>query len=149
MFAFVMFKLLLLWVTGRFYVLEQPRSSVVNYMPEMVAVLALTGAIMVNTDHGAFDDGSVKPLKLFGTPAWLPLIMRVASREETPKPRPKLFKSIGKKVYGCKSEMKESEHYCQEFGTAVALLQLMHAPYIRPHCRKGVQCQAGSYWLTT
>jgi hypothetical protein len=116
------FLILVGWLSNRHFVMEQPISSLINFMPEHIAMMEITGARTTTTAHGGFSKGSQKMLKLMGTPSWLPRMRRSVPRAQAV--RFALVRSVqtqrGRKVYGLKAKVRASEHYCPAFGRAVA-----------------------------
>jgi len=113
---------LLFWC-GRDFIIEQPQSSLLNLTEEMRAVISLSGALTITTQHGAFETDETaptKPLKLFGTPAWLSQLQRRCP--DNGAKRIKLSIKVDGKVKGHKDLLSQSEHYSREFGDAVAAL---------------------------
>ena len=115
--------MLLCHLSGRFFVVEQPVSSLLTHDRAFANMVAWSNAAMIVLDHGYFDaDGSQKPLKLIGNLPNLPALARKLSRTEARK-RPKLStRTADGKVTGITHALAESEHYSAAFGKAVALL---------------------------
>jgi len=118
----VVFFALLDFIRDIPFVCEQPMSSLFNSLPEVEALIRATRSSVVMTQHGAFGGESVKPLKLMGTPSWLPLMKRTLPAGLALKTLTYVDAKGG--VNGFKSDMKDSEHYTIEFGEAVTELQL-------------------------
>ena len=116
---------MVLWWTGRDFIIEQPKSPLLNACTEMCALHDLAQVQDVVLDHGSFErapDAPVKPLKLFGTPSWLPKLEQTCKDEPAVK-RTKLTRTNASGgVCGIKDKLSESEHYSTEFGEAVAQL---------------------------
>ena len=63
--------------SGRYFVIEQPQSSLLNLSIEFTALLNLASADTIVTQHGAFEADSTapaKPLKLMSSATWIHLM---------------------------------------------------------------------------
>eukprot|EP00959_Pyramimonas_sp_CCMP1952_P454626 9470194-Pyramimonas_sp.AAC.1 len=72
---FVFVALILYW-GRRLYTVEQPKSSLLNYVDIVQTLFGVHSVTTVNCDHGYFDDpdSAVKPLKLMGTAPFMSLM---------------------------------------------------------------------------
>ena len=133
----ICFLMILLTVSGRKYIVEQPTSSLLNVSEAFATALAVTSGEVVNFDHAAYEDdeeeyqecdeeeerAAPKSLKAMGTPEWLPQLCKRCDRSV---PREKLADTKDGSVTGKSEALKQSEHYCITFGRRVAALQMSY-----------------------
>ena len=125
--------MLLITVSKRLYIVEQPLSSLLNSSHAFASTMTATSGMTVSFDHGSYESSAiedleqdelpaVKPLKVMGTPVYLPSLERRCSRSsESSAKRQKLsMREKSGKVTGKGEELKVSEHYCVAFGDHVA-----------------------------
>lgn len=112
--------------SGIYYVIEQPRSSLLWRYPAILAALERTGAVHASVCLGDFGGSSLKPLELRGTAPWLPQLS-VQGCFENPEPATKKKKLtvVDKdgRVTGVPSALADSAAYPPEFCRAIAALQ--------------------------
>ena len=106
-------------VGRRTFGVEQPRSSVLNYFDGFSELLAWSGAVTINTPHGAFAGESQKDLKLFGTLPNMHTLVRTPTDEDSRRWVQLTYKVDGR-TYGHRDLLSNSEHYTADFGDAVA-----------------------------
>lgn len=105
---------------GATWIIEQPRSSLMDITPEVSSLFRYTRAHNAGTAHGAFFGGeSMKSLKLMGTPIWLRCMHRGPTRYQLSR-----FQNLsvrhGGRVTGIKRQLEEHDHCSMVFGKAVA-----------------------------
>ena len=125
--------------SSREFIIEQPFSTLIHLTLPFSAMLRMTGASSIATDHGLFahdpTQRTQKKLKLMGTPRWLttltvptPSVNSSVSRRrwafgacKKTLYTTKVDRATGqKKTYGKKRDLKLSEHYSAEFSEAIA-----------------------------
>ena len=99
------------------WVLEQPTSSVMHWLPYMRATLQTLGAHRSTAYLGHYGSESTKPLKLMGTTKWTEYL-----KTSKPTGMAKLVRRRKHKVTGIKSKLRASAAYPPMFGYVVAKL---------------------------
>ena len=115
------------------WLLEQPRSSLYNYVDFVVRALDVFDCDMISTYLGCFGAESEKPLKIFSTAPWgiylqreRPLhkdFVKLVTNKVITNPETGLAE---KKVTGRQKLLSDSEAYPEEFGREVADLFCKH-----------------------
>ena len=117
------FYCVLATLNGCGYIIENPKSSLINYVPVVKTLFEVTGAKTVMTAHGAFGGTTKKEFKLMGNVKWLSSLKRTCTPAQC-KNFELLTKTVDGKVYGKKRQMSNSEHYSVEFAEAVVALAI-------------------------
>ena len=117
---------------GVWWVLEQPRNSLLEQHPRFQSFLSHREVFRTRVDLGSFGSSSQKPLWLYSNKKWVGEISRYASRWWDPsmtdmelvQVRPDSTGAL--RVYGVPKSLHESQHYPPAFGEAVATVHVAH-----------------------
>ena len=118
--------MLLSFWSGKHFTVEQPGSSLIDSSCVFKAALKAASGRTARCDHGAYGTKceAKKPLKLMGTPPWLPSMTKKATDSAR---RHKLATSKDGRVTGKKEELKDSQKYSEGFTNEIAE---KHAAYL-------------------
>ena len=117
----------LAWAMMCDFVWEAPRSSVINYVASVDALLSLPNACTLNRIYlGNYGGMSMKPLKLICSGSWLKGLQGAKSRKALTKLATTVVVNGKMKITGNKKLLKQSENYPVEFGVAVAMALDVH-----------------------
>ena len=117
---------------GVWWVLEQPRNSLLELHPRFQQYLRDHEVFRTGVDLGSFGSSTQKPLWLYSNKKWVGEISRYASRWwdssmadlELVQVRPDSTGAL--RVYGVPQSLHESQHYPPAFGEAVAAVHVAH-----------------------
>ena len=116
-------KNLLAHFLGLTSLLEQPRSSLYNFIPFFHRYMEVAGSIKSSTYLGSFGAPSEKAVKILHTCRWGTKLKRKKPAKGT---KQQLVVRKGRKVTGRKDKMAASAAYPRGFGFAVAALAQQH-----------------------
>lgn len=120
--------------TDIYFVIENPRGSLIFEFEPLKTALAQLGAKSVTVNLGDWGAPSLKPITLFGTAPWLQQLLVLSERRKSaeawssssaPK-RQKLATNINGRVTGNRDRLVASAAYPPEFCHEVAKLHIAH-----------------------
>ena len=117
----------LLTVRGVFWIVEQPRGSVMWKYPAMAALIKRHGLDLVRLDMGAYGARCQKPTELLGTAPYLGSLTRLCTAEERRRLRDEGVRTVhmwtdedGERRCQGTDQLKSTQAYPEGFGAAHA-----------------------------